>query len=358
MPGSVRTPPELRQPFTNSNITCPHQQHLGTSATYDKTIPIRTTKHAAHSAKSAGIPVRGIDLEQASRSIRNRLSGPDQLQRGLERLLCIEIGRIEMKRVGGSVHRSGGATAIAGISPSNIGKQFVIRDALAARLMLQKTPTRPRFVRCGNENLHMCIGTYDRPDIAAVEHRAAVLLGKRPLIIEQRYAHLGNLCDDRGRFSSLRATQSCIGKRLDDNGPGRRLGCDDIIEIAAPGEYISRHGTIEKTRIQPRQSEMRGDALCKRTFARRCRAIDGDDQRHLTVSLKRAPSVSMIGRNSGKLVAIIVDIVDNDRLVAGEPGGQKCHRDAVIEMGRDEAAAPASRPRLRRSGVSPSTRAD
>ena len=78
---------------------------------------------------------------------------------------------------------------------------------------------------------------------------------------------------------------------------------------------------------------MMGEALAERALARGRGSVDGDDHEN------SAPSERIIGMKSGKAGGDEGGVVDLDRLVGRAAHHQRRHRDAMIHVGGDEAAA-------------------
>ncbi len=139
--------------------------------------------------------------------------------------------------------------------------------------------------------------------------------------------------DDRGRLGHIAPAQL----RLVEIGEGEAARRADrgrpVGEIVALVEQRPRGRPIEQSRIEMRQAEMRGEPARQSALARCRGAVDGDDHENC------APRRSISALKAGKLVAIMLRIVDRDGLARGEPEAQKAHGDAMIEMGGDEAAA-------------------
>ncbi len=85
---------------------------------------------------------------------------------------------------------------------------------------------------------------------------------------------------------------------------------------------------------------MIGDALGEGAFAGGRRTVDGNDHRARPAGAeKRAPSALHERDELGKARRHHARVVDRHRLAAGQPHGEKCHGDAVVEVRRDRAAA-------------------
>ena len=78
---------------------------------------------------------------------------------------------------------------------------------------------------------------------------------------------------------------------------------------------------------------MRGELLAERALAGGRRSVDGDDHE------SRRPGARISSAKPGKLVAMKAASSTADRLLAAEPHDQRRHRDAMVHVGRDHAAA-------------------
>lgn len=172
-----------------------------------------------------------------------------------------------MNRIVGGMHRRRSTAAVARIPAANISQKIVIHNALAARLMFEKAPFRPRFIGSGNEYFHVRLGTDDRANVASIENGTLILPRERPLILEQRRTHLWNFRNDRSGIAGAWTAERGIIQRLGvDRFRGRRRSLN-ILQIRACRENVSSDGPIEKSGIEPSHTEMGGDTLCKRAFA-------------------------------------------------------------------------------------------
>ena len=77
----------------------------------------------------------------------------------------------------------------------------------------------PHLGACGDEDLHVRVGTDHGPDVAAVEHGAGRRRREIALEIEQRRADLGDGRDERGRLADRLALERRVVEARRDRAP-------------------------------------------------------------------------------------------------------------------------------------------
>src|SRR5690606_1387349 len=138
------------------------------------------------------------------------------------------------------------------------------------------------------------------------------------------------------------------------------------------------HRAIQKPRVEVSKAEVLGDKFAKRTLARCCRSVDGNDHAvPIRLASVRTQPAAMRGHLHRPLECLMIvpcgplplvrcsspeacaqsfhqlpklgkarcdhrRIIHRDRLPAGKPHCEKSHSDAVVEMRRDSSAASRS----------------
>ena len=137
--------------------------------------------------------------------------------------------------------------------------------------------------------------------------------------------------------------------------PRRRRGRGRIGRIAARIQHAPADRAVQQAGVEMRQAEMRGEPPRQRALAGRGRPVDGDDQaRAVTPSTRRAERRSSARRNPGKLVSMKLASSTATGCAGRQAQHQRAHRQPVVHVGRDQAAARRRARRCRaRSGRRP-----
>ena len=227
-------------------------------------------------------------------------SGSAALRASASRIALTTASTVSSKRlpsvemIRASVAARSGATAR--VESSSSRRRRASRMAIASgpsgsRPALLGPATGPLHDRCLEEDLEVRIGQDDRADVAA-RHDDPAAVDQPALPLEQRGPQLRDGGDgghggiDR-RAPDIRGVVDVIDKDARQGARTIRRELDLVDEAAhrvrvrgghVPGEGQPRHRPIQQPRVAEPVAELQRGRLADTAFARRTRAVEGDDE--------------------------------------------------------------------------------
>src|SRR5438270_1965814 len=221
---------------------------------------------------------------------------PSQAVAALYHLAQIHAGRIDDHRVGGGLEWRDGALGIVSVAPPLVRQHLAQGDGQAFVQKLGVPARGARLVVRREEELHVCVGKDDGPDVPALQDRAPhcaaseLALQTEQLLTDHRArrhdagpaADLGS-ADGRGDVLSVQQHPLAIAC-------GRERDLQAAIEEAGKGGVVlptdarplrsQGHRAIDGAGVDDGEAEPARQLARDRALARTGGTVDGDDRWH------------------------------------------------------------------------------